>query len=244
MPVSRVAALSALAAVTGCGLGVGPYQPRRDSYATAGGARPTLDFSDVDRRAAHQAAKRLTLPERGGGDTPMYAFGGGYYVGVKQGVSQTRSGDAAWSGNLYAFEPHAGFFHTLLADRLTLATSVLAVGYGTGDDSSAAVSRYIAGGVELAAKVGVTGSLALRLAAGRLHGSARYDDGAAMGDSAPVGAWRGAAGLDWVMMRIRGNDLVLTTEVQQARTGEVTLLAQPRSIDARALMFELVLVGI
>jgi hypothetical protein len=49
------------------------------------------------------------------------------------------------------------------------------------------------------------------------------------------GAWRGAAGIDWVVSRLHGNDLVLATEAQYART---TL------VEARALMFELVLVGI
>ncbi len=234
---------SVLAASSGCGVGVGPYQPRRDGFATAGGARPDLRFDEHERRAAHQAAKQLTLPERGGGQTAMYAFDGGYYVGVKQGASQTRAGDGPWSSSTYAFELHAGFFESVLADHLVVGTSLFAVGYGTGNASQMIGGRYVGVGLELAAKVGITRSLALRAGGGRMHGQATVDDGMTEED-APAGAWRAAAGLDWVIGRLHGNDLVLTAELQQARTAEVALLGQPRSIDARALLFELVLVGI
>ncbi len=239
---ARLAAACALVA-GGCGLGVGPYQPRRDAYATAGGARADLHFDEAERRAAHQAAKRQRVRELGGGETPMYAFGGGYYVGIKQGVSQTRAGDGAWSARVYAFEVHAGFFHAVLRDRVVLGTSLFAVGYGTGDRAATSSARYVGAGGELAVKLGVTDSLSLRTAGGRLHGRATLEE-AMVEEDATTGAWRAAAGLDWVVARVHGNDLVLTTEAQLARTGEITLLGQPRNVEARALLFELVLVGI
>ncbi len=237
---------AALVALTGCGIGVGPYQPRRDKYATAGGASPTLGFDDAGRRAAHQEARKKTLPEVLGGDeTSMYAFDGGYYVGVKQGANQTRSSSDAWSGTVYAFEIHTGFFQTLFSDHLTLGANLFAVGYGTGNDTTKATNRYIPGGVELAAKVGLADALAMRASAGVLYGNAEYNEGAGgMKDTAPAWGKRATAGLDLVMFRFHGNDVVLTTEAQLARTDEVTLLARPRHIEARALLFELVLVGI
>lgn len=227
----------------GCGLGVGPYQPRRDAYATAGGARADRRFDEAERRAAHQAAKRQKVRDLGGGETSMYAFGGGYYVGVKQGASQTRAGDGAWSSSVYAFEVHAGLFQAVLRDRVVLGTNLFAVGYGTGDSGSTASARYVGAGGELALKLGVTDRLALRTAVGRLHGRATLEE-AMIEEDATTGAWRAAAGLDWVVARLLGNDLVLTTEAQLARTGEVTLVGQPRAVAARALLFELVLVGI
>lgn len=227
----------------GCALGVGPYQPRRDAYATAGGSRPDLHFDEAERRAAHQAAKQLRVRELGGGESPMYAFDGGYYLGVKQGASQTRAGDGAWSGSVYAFEVHAGFTESVLSDHLLVGTNLFGVGYGTGNDATMASARYLGFGAELAAKVGVTSSLALRLAGGRLHGQSKLEE-VLTDESATAGAWRVAGGFDWAAARLHGNDLVITAELQDARAGEVTLLGRAAQIDARAVMFELVLVGI
>lgn len=245
---ARLAGAGGLVAVVvivgGCGLGVGPYQPRRDTYATAGGSRADLHFDEAERRAAHQAAKRLKVREVGGGETSMYAFDGGYYVGVKQGASQTRAGDGAWSASVYAFEVHAGFFQAVLRDRIVVGTNLFTVGYGTGNSTARSRARYVGAGGELALKVGVTDALAFRTAGGRLHGRASLEEAMVDDDDATTGAWRAAAGFDWVIARVHGNDLVLTTEAQLARTGLVTLLGQPRQVDARALLFELVLVGI
>lgn len=233
----------ALLGLTACGAGVGPYQPRRDAWATAGGARPDLSFDEQDRRVAHQAAKRLTLPELGGGTAPMYAFGGGLYLGVKQGASQTRVDDGAWSPAVYAFEGHGGLTHAVLDDRVVLGGNLFAVGYGSGDDRSMASARYLAAGAELAAAVGLTSSLAVRGAVGRTYGQVRRTDAA--GDArASAGGWRASAGLDWAWTRLHGNDLVVTAELQGARVDEVALGGRATQLAARALMFELVLVGI
>jgi hypothetical protein len=238
------AATALLLLAGGCGLGVGPYQPKRDAYATAGGARPDLHFDEAERRAEHQKAKQLRVRELGGGEAPMYAFDGGYYVGVKQGASQTRAGDGPWGSSVYAFEAHAGFFESVLRDHLVVGTSVFGVGYGTGGSpTSMSSARYVGAGLELAAKLGLTEKLSLRTAGGRLHGRATLEE-AMVEDQATSGAWRAAAGIDWVVARLHGNDLVLTTEAQLARSAEVMLMGTPRHVDARALMFELVLVGI
>ncbi|MBL8624606.1 MAG: hypothetical protein JNK64_25075 [Myxococcales bacterium] len=232
----------ALVALTACAAGVGPYQPRRDAWATAGGARPDLHFDEQDRRVAHQTAKRLTLPELGGGTAPMYAFDGGLYLGVKQGASQTRVDDGAWSAAVYAFEGHAGLTHAVLDDRVVLGGNVVAVGYGSGDDQTMASARYLAAGGELSAAVGLTTSLAVRGAVGRLYGQARLAT-AGGDDRASVGGWRASAGLDWAWPRLHGNDLVVTAELQGARVDEVALGGRATRLAARALMLELVLVG-
>lgn len=233
----------ALLGVTACAAGVGPYQPRRDAWATAGGARPDLRFDEHDRRVAHQAAKRLTLPERGGGAAPMYVFEGGLYLGVKQGASQTRIDGAAWSPAVYAFEGHAGLTQAVLADRLVIGGNLFAVGYGSGGDRSMALARYLAAGVELGAAVGLTPTLAVRATAGRLHGQARLTDGG-RDDDATAGGWRATAGVTWAWARVHGNDLAVSAELQGARVDPVTLLDQPVQLAARALLVELVLVGI
>lgn len=233
----------ALVGLAACGAGVGPYQPRRDAWATAGGARPDLRFDEQDRKVAHQAAKRLTLPEPGGGTAPMYAFGGGLYLGVKQGASQTRVDDGAWSPAVYAFEGHAGLTQAVLDDHVVLGSNVVAVGYGSGDDQSMASARYLAAGVELAGTLGLTTSLALRGAIGRLYGQARMAT-AGGDDRASAGGWRASAGLDWAWTRLHGNDVVITAELQGARVDEVALGGRATQLAARALMFELVLVGI
>ncbi|MBK9032863.1 MAG: hypothetical protein IPL61_16590 [Myxococcales bacterium] len=232
----------ALLGLTACGAGVGPYQPRRDAWATAGGARPDLSFDEQDRRVAHQAAKRLTLPELGGGTAPMYAFAGGVYLGVKQGASQTRVNDGPWSSTVYAFEGHAGVTQAVLDDRVVLGGNLFAVGYGSGDDAAMARARYLAAGVELSGALGLTPSLAVRAAAGRLYGQARITDAGAE-DRAAAGGWRGTAGVDWAWTRVHGNDLIVTAELQGARVDELTLLGAARQLTARALMLELVLVG-
>jgi hypothetical protein len=239
--------ISAFAGVvlTGCGLGVGPYQPRRDPYATAGGARPGFAFDEASRRAAHQQAKRETVPEIGGGTTAMYAFDGAYYVGVMQGAGRTREGDGDWGTTRFFMQVHAGFFQTILDDRLTLGVSALAAGYGSGNQSDGPVASYRAAGGELSAKVGLTRSLGLRLGAGLLYGSAEHDDDMAMvQDDAMVAGWRAAGGFDWVFGRLRGNDLVLTIEFHDVRTGRAMLAGTPTHVEARGLGFELVLVGI
>ena len=231
---SAGAAAALAAAVAGCAAGVGPYQPRRDAYATAGVARPDLVFDDADRRAAHQRAKQQRVPELGGGDTAMYAFDGGGYLGVKQGVSQTRRAGGAWSASTYAFEGHATLLHALLDDRLVAGATAFAVGYGTGDGAARGAARYLGVGGELIGKVGLTTALALRATAGRMLGQERIDDGAGQ-TSATAGAWRATGGLDWAASRLHGNDLVVTAELQAVRAA---------TVDARALMFELTLAGI
>lgn len=232
----------ALVGLAACAAGVGPYQPGRDAWATAGGARPDLHFDEQDRRVAHQAAKRLTLPELGGGTAPMYAFAGGLYLGVKQGASQTRVDGGPWSAAVYAFEGHGGLTQAL-GDRVVLGGNLVAIGYGSGDDHTMASARYLAAGGELTGALGLTSALAVRAAVGRLYGQARLS-AAGVDDDAGAGGWRATAGLTWAWTRLHGNDLVVTAELHGARVDAVALHGRSTRLDARALLVELVLVGI
>jgi hypothetical protein len=228
-------------AVSGCALGAGPWQPGRDAHSTAGSTQTSMESSDAGRESDHQQAKSKRLPELGGGTTPMYAFDGAYYVGMKQGVGWARDTGASFGSTSFFMEGHAGFGHRLFGDRLVLGVNAFAAGYGTGDQTDQTKVTFVAFGGEAIAKVPLFGGLGLHVAGGPVYGRITRKDGPSMEAHADTGGWRATIGLDWVLMRLFGDDLVLMAELQEIRTGETTVGASSMIAEGRALAFELVL---